>query len=242
MNKIGITSFIVLAYLLTGCGKKTDQDNVAGAQACLDDWNYQNPPYPISSCTSQVEGIDSAAADLIRCSAELIQEGFSDPTRLSSAISKLNSGSGASQTLEYLGVMSFRSGSSSTENLENAAKAQQLCDKSGSKGLILLASAANIATLFCGGSADTTNGCTISVSNLTNLLTSGTSSEQIGNAAISLVESNCANGTNSASGNFCEQFNSAIASAGGKENAAEIGSVILKCYADPTLAECAAYK
>lgn len=232
-------SLVIIAS--AGCGSKTDQDKVADAQACLDDWNYQNPPYEISTCTAKIEGLESASADLIRCSAELIQEGFSDPSRLSSAISKLDSGSGSTQTLEYLGVMSFRSGSSAAVNLENAAKAQQLCDKSGSKGLILLASAANIATLFCGGSADVNNGCTISVSSLTNLLTSGTSSEQIGNAAISLVESNCANGSNSASGSFCEQFNSAISSAGGTENAAEIGELILTCYSNPTLDKCKGY-
>ena len=99
MSKSYFSFFLMIFCLIAvGCGKKTDQDRIAEAQECLDKATRTTAV----ECSSIVDGMTSKASYLIRCVTEYEKEGFTDSSRLSSAMSQISTSSGASSSMAMM--------------------------------------------------------------------------------------------------------------------------------------------
>lgn len=214
------------ALLSSSCAKK-DQDKIGEAQSCLDTSSRSN----VSQCVEKVSGLETSGAYVIRCAASFISEGFDDATRLSNAISNMGSSSGTSAisaSVTAMGLLAFTSNSTSSTNLSNSITAQSYCNKSGSKGLILLSSIANFATtvLYYSSSTSVTTGLATAKDNTT-------AQELVGSAVLSAYNSNCT-GTSTSNQQFCSQFTSIVSSSGSNTSAACIGKQAMYYYSGST--------
>ena len=167
--------------------EKTDQDRIAEAQECLDKATRTTAV----ECSS-VDGMTSKASYLIRCVTEYAKEGFTDSSRLSSAMSQISTSSGASSSMAMMSILAFTSGVDSAKNKENVSLAVSYCEQSGSKGLMLLSSLSATATIVSSLSSTTTDcasaadPATCVKDGMTSLLTSESAADKavIGTAAI----------------------------------------------------------
>jgi hypothetical protein len=212
-------------FLITACNKNSESDKLSEAQDCLDKATSST----VSQCMEKVSGIESAGAYLIRCSALFIADGFDDPTRLTSAFNNMtNTGTGTSGTdasLQVMGALAFKNGSSATVNQTNANLALNYCEKSGSKGLILLSGIASMATnMLALASCGTDINCALS-----NAQSNTTTQAAVGAAAIAAYTANCTAGQTS-NQQFCNQFSSAVTSAGGTSNSTAVGAALIQQY------------
>lgn len=130
----------LLSVTLAACEKK-DSDKVAEAQDCLDN----SASSEALSCLEKIDGVDTEAADLIRCSAHFIYQKFSDPTRLQNISKQMqNSNGAASASSLAIGLLAFSEGGGQRGTM--ATEAFNYCKASKSKGMLLLASMSLIAT------------------------------------------------------------------------------------------------
>ncbi len=219
---------IVLAALSAiSCAKK-DQDKIGEAQSCLNTSSRSN----VSQCVDKVSGLESSSSYVIRCAAAFIQEGFDDAARLSTAISNMGSSSSGtsaiSSSVTAMGLLAFTSNSDSNTNLTNSITAQNYCNKSGSKGLILLSSIANFATtvLFYSSSTSVTSGLATAKDNTT-------AQALVGSAVLAAYNSNCT-GTTTSNQQFCTQFTSIVSTSGSNTSAACIGKQAMYYYSGST--------
>src|SRR5690349_13466104 len=96
--------FIAGLFILSACGGARDVDKIADAQNCLD----KAVESEAAACVAKVDGIDSEAADLIRCTGKFVKEGFNSSTKLSGAISNLSGGNtGAAGSVTLMASLAF---------------------------------------------------------------------------------------------------------------------------------------
>lgn len=216
---------ISLSLLFVSCNKNSDSDKLSEAQACLD----QATASTASQCMDKVAGLDSAGAYLIRCSAMFIADGFDDTTRLTSAFNNMsNTGSNASAvdgSLQVMSALAFINGGSPSANQTNANLALSYCEKSGSKGLILLSGISSMATnMLALASCGTDISCALS-----NAQSNPVTQAAVGAAAIAAYTANCT-GSEKSNQQFCNQFSDAVTAAGGTSNATSVGSALISQY------------
>lgn len=135
---------VAATLTLSGCAQP-DSDKVADAQDCLD----RSTAATALACLSKVEGLTSSSAELIRCSAYFIDQGFSDAERLAAVAEQLNSDDGNSgdATMNILSFMAFSNLKyTMPENFSLSETSFSSCAKSNSPGLIYLSSLTRIAT------------------------------------------------------------------------------------------------
>jgi hypothetical protein len=198
-----------------GCGRK-DIDKVGDAQACLD----SSTQATVSQCLDMVAGIESTQAYVVRCAAGFIAEWTDLPTKLSNASDQMKNGS-TTASLAAMKVLSFSSTTTADANLAN-------CQKSESKGLMLLSSISSMAThLSTSCSTDPIDPTCVS-----NAANDPVISSEVGKAAVVAYDSNCTGGQNTNS-QFCNQFQTASNNAGGTSNSAEFGKQLLLILGTP---------
>lgn len=135
---LGPALLLSSALLATSCSKK-DPDKIAEAQDCLDKASANEAP----ACVEKISGLESEAAYSIRCSAALIYQGLTDPTRLVDIAKQMQSSGGNSTAA--IGLLSFSKPDIDTA-VTLANQALEDCGKAGSAGRVLLASMASMAT------------------------------------------------------------------------------------------------
>lgn len=184
----------VAIFLLTGCAKK-ESDHVAEAQACLD----SSTSATALSCLSLVDGISSASANTIRCSIYFVDQGFSEPARLSAVADQITSNANPdSASFQALATMGFTASKySMPQNDTLSATAFSFCQSSKSPGLIYLSSMSRIATATLNDiSFDPTSGTPPSATDVQNSICTGpgpsaTTKAAMGSAALAAYKENC---------------------------------------------------
>ena len=134
-----VISLSVLSFGLSGC-QETDADKVGDAQLCID----KATPTSVSSCLAKIEGIDTPAANVLRCSAGFIEEGFDQANRLIDSLDQLKAGGGGTTAL--MGLIAFKSKTGGALNKAFAVATSDYCQKSDQKSLALLGTLAMTAT------------------------------------------------------------------------------------------------
>lgn len=137
--KHGFVAFIACACLLS-CGSSTESDKVGDAQTCLDQLTSTSSTSDVNTCISKVDGLSGAGAEGIRCSGGFIREGFSNGTRLISAFTSIDGGTGSSNVQSLMGLLSFTSAGDLATDYSDSNTTFTACLDSGAKGATLLAS------------------------------------------------------------------------------------------------------
>jgi hypothetical protein len=133
--------YFFIFFIVSGCSSSSsDADKLGDAQLCLDKLRAGATSAQVEVCTSKVEGVTSAGAHNIRCSAGFIREGFADFTRLNSAIGAISGGTGSSQVQSLMGLLSFTSAGVIATDFSRTADTFNACYSSLGKGSTLLAS------------------------------------------------------------------------------------------------------
>ncbi len=220
-----IIQICFLSFVLVSCNKNSEADKLSQAQDCLDTATAST----VSQCMEKVTGLESSGAYLIRCAAMFIADGFDDTTRLTAAFSNMtNTGTGSSGTdasLSVMSALSFKNGGSASANQTNASLALSYCEKSGSKGLILLSGIASMGTSMISlASCGTDISCAIA-----DAKTNTATQAAVGTAAVAAYEANCGAGQTS-NQQFCNQFSEAVTAAGGTSNSTEVGKKLIEQY------------
>jgi hypothetical protein len=208
-NLSSLLASLTLAALLSSCGPK-EADKVGEAQLCLDTAVQGQA----TACLEKIDGIDTAAANTLRCSAGFIDEGFTQPTRFQNAFDQLSSG-GSSATEGFLSVLSFQSKATPALNLAYATQTYGYCVKSGAKGFMLLGSMANTATNLANFANTITPDAAGITTAITNLVADPTNPANapvvsaIGAAISTTYTASCQTGQK-ADASLCSQLDSAL--------------------------------
>lgn len=231
-------STMAISFVLVSCSKEKDIDKIADAQSCLDSASTSD----VDTCVSKVDGLSSQGAFLIRCVGKFMKEGFNNPSKIAGAVSNLNGGQGSSQSTAVMAALAFKAESTSALNSTSAQQAFTYCTEANSKGLILLSGLAQTATVLADlGLGSTSNLSGTDLKNLMGTLQGNTTATTaVGSAVVSIYQSNCTSG-NTTTGNFCQQFSSAIDSVGGTSNPASLGAKIMECYNNPAASGCTGF-
>jgi len=241
--------FTILMGLLifnSGCNKETDADKIADAQSCLDIATASEA----AACVAKVDGIESEGAYLIRCAGKFVKEGYNNPAKLSGALTNISgtNNGGATGSLAMMAALSFTTETTSALNAASALEAVTFCEKSKSKGLILLSGLTQIATsLWSVGQALTLIGSTPPTGAelealMGSLAGNAVAQAAVGSAVVAIYDSSCTGTNVSSPGNYCQQFTSAVSTVtGGTENPAGIGAQIMLCYTTPTAPGCSGF-
>lgn len=233
MTYIKTSLVVLLSIHLISCGKETDADRIADAQACLDQASAANA----SECVSKVEGINTKGANLIRCVGTFMKQNLGTPSALASIFTALdsNGGGGSGGTIGIMNAISFKAGGGTAPNgsdLSDANYASSICNQSNSPGLGMLSTLTVTATSISQLAGDGT----IDNGDLAACAT-GCSPEQkeaIGSAVQVAYEANCANGGSSL-GDVCTQLDSVIQNSGSNQAVAE---ALLQCLGASPPAYC----
>lgn len=195
--KVKLGFLAILGLLATAC--ESDEDRaVSQAQECLN----RSTQATASACASYVEGHSSEKAYAIRCSIDFIVEGFSDPTKLTNAVTAMSSNSSSSPMLGLLGQIAF-----DTEAAANQAFSD--CSLSGSDGMKVLAAFVKMATTLNtavsgAGEAKTPEQLADAIQNLTEA-----GDESLGLAAIAAEEVYCSAGSSTYDSQPCQDMRAA---------------------------------
>lgn len=222
---LSVLALSALSTTLISCAPK-NADKIGEAQLCLDKATQGTA----ATCLEKIEGIDTAAANVMRCSAGFIDEGFTEPTRFKNAFEALSQQSaGATNTLTFLSFIAFSSKGNATDNKAFASATNEACLKTNAKGLTLLGSMAMTATLISGGLTSLNDGAAIQ-SAIATLLGGGdnTSKAAIGSAVIATYNTSCNQGTEANQG-LCDQLNGYLGGAGAVDTSdpLAVGNAIL---------------
>lgn len=216
---------------LVSCGKK-DADKIGEAQLCLDKATQATA----AECKAMVDGIEKTGAYAIRCSANFIAEGFTQPARFKQAFDAFDNNS-TNNTEAFMAVMTFKnSGSTVDENSIVANQTFEYCNKTGSKGLMLLGTMAStsttlakVANTLTGGSSGTTPDAT-QINQALNDLKNGNNPaavQAIGTVVSSTYASSCQSGSAS-NQSICEQLDDALKGVDLSDPAAVGAAVVAK--------------
>lgn len=154
--KIGSLLTLSLSLFLSCQGTSREESEVVSAQSCLDKLKLSQSSEALN-CVSKLSDIDTPQANMLKCSALFIKQGFSDPNRLSQVAEQLtlSGAQGSNGTAAVIGLMAFTGAEAQSE----AESAMTYCQKSGSKGMTLLASLTGVATALS-AIGDIINQCT----------------------------------------------------------------------------------
>lgn len=211
-TRLRFTSLALLSALSLGGCTASDADKIADAQDCLD----RSTTETALTCMEKVDGLNSAGAQLVRCSAYFIDQGFGDPSRLSRVAEELgrDGGGGGSSTIAVLSFMAFSAQKyDKSTNQALSDKAFTACQASNSKGMIYLSSLTQIATVALGlvGAYDPGSGVPPTEAQIREGLCTNatpTSRSVIGNATRTAYEQNCVGKTEPDP--VCEQYAAAV--------------------------------
>lgn len=208
---------------LVSCGPK-DADKIGQAQLCLD----KATKGTAAACMEKIAGIETKSANVLRCSAGFIDEGFTEPARFKMAFDALGNNSG-SNTETFMGVLAFSSKSTAPLNTTFAYETYEYCAKSGAKGLMLLGSMAKTATTLSGLAGSYVDGAQPDASAIqaaiTNAKSDPVAKEAIGSAIASTYTASCQTGQK-ADESLCTQLDAALVGVD-ITNSADVGAAIL---------------
>lgn len=233
-KNLAIILALTATTALVSCGKK-DADKVGEAQLCLDKATQGTA----ASCKAMVDGIETSGAYTIRCSANFIQEGFTEATRFKQAFDAFSNNS-TNNTEAFMTFMTFKnSGSTIDENLSVSNETFTYCNKTGSKGLMLLGTMAStsttlakVASIAAGFSGTGTPTQQQIHDALVNLQGGGdaTSVNAIGNVVSATYTASCQSGSG-ANQSLCEQLDSALTGVDLNDPAA-VGAAVINKWAN----------
>lgn len=233
--KSSLICALSLSATLISCGPK-DADKVGEAQLCLD----KAAQGAAAACLEKIAGIDTAAANTMRCSAGFIDEGFTQPARFKSALDALSQQTnGQTNTLTFLSYIAFSSKATAQENSDFAEATYSACVKSEAKGLTMLGSMAMTATTISAIAGTVTQGDGAGIqAAITTLLNSGdpAATAAVGSAVITTYNASCVEGAEANQG-LCDQLNTYLADAGGNVDTSDpqaVGQTILERWRDQT--------
>lgn len=227
----GTIALAIGIFSLVGCGKK-DIDKVSEAQSCLDSATSTTA----MACLTKLEGLDTASANIVRCSVYFVDQGFSDPTRLQQVVTQITDTSNPdSASLSALTTMGFAASKyTMTENDNLSAAAQTACVASGAGGLIYLSALSRIATasLLDMGYNPGSGVAPTPAQMQTQLCTTGpsnTTKTAMGNAAVAAYNKNCV-GKDISKDVMCQQYAAAM---NGTTDPATIGGNLTTAICSP---------
>ncbi|MCE3010840.1 MAG: hypothetical protein LW875_09530 [Proteobacteria bacterium] len=221
----------LLSLLTLGCGKETDADKVADAQACLDGKAGATTLTDVSDCLSKIKGINGKGAELIRCVATYVKQGKSAEGTITSLFNALdnNPGTPNQDLMAGMSAISFSAGSQTIAKSDAGAAATH-CQASNSPGLSMLSTLTLTGTILLDGT-DGSGGGAIDSTDV-NTCISSCSAEQkalIGSAAQSAYNQNCVD-SKDAPGDLCTQLGAVV----GSNDPATVGNSLLICIRDRT--------
>jgi hypothetical protein len=227
-SNTALASFLVVVavFFQVGC-ENSDEKAIANAQSCLDQARTSDDA---NRCFALVQDMDSASANLIKCSARYIQQGFTG-ARFASAFEQLKdnpSGGSSDAMTSTLSFLSFSSPAAATETYG-------FCEKSGLKSLIRLSVMSRMATTIisaaqqisapgCPALGQVPDGSTNMATCLSNLASNGTPAilddkEQLGQIAVIAKDAYCGEGSSFNNTDICNNLNQAIQAGGGDPTA-----------------------
>lgn len=215
------TLLIGALFMLAACSE-TNSDKITDAQICLD----KATATTAQACVDKVSGLSSKEASFIRCSANFITEGFGTPAKIIDAFSALEDKSG-NPTLTAMTTLIFTSQGGSTDPDANSAFAQATfnhCEAAGNKGMVLIASFANMATTIAKAGGSTLFDGTATPAELSAAITSlgNASDDVLGATALAAYQVSCSGGESS-NAELCGELENAVA---GGATSAEIGAAL----------------
>jgi dihydroxyacetone kinase DhaKLM complex PTS-EIIA-like component DhaM len=228
-SSLWAAAVVLASGMLISCAP-SEVDKVGEAQLCID--NAQQGE--AAACLQKISGVETAAANTLRCSAGFIDEGFTQPARFKSAFDQLSTGA-ASNTEGFLSVLSFKSKATADLNVAFSTETYGYCVKSGGKGVMLLASMATTATNLAKVAGTLTGNVgtdtTAITGAITTVLADPTSPANapvvaaVGSAVASTYTSTCKSGQQ-ADASLCTQLDAALV---GKDltDSAAIGLAVL---------------
>jgi hypothetical protein len=231
-----LTAFLGLSV---GCSKETDKDRLGDAQSCLDTATTSTA----QSCVAKIADIQTPQANMLRCSAGFIQEGF-DNTRLVEAVQSL---SGTQGTSEFLSNIAFHSLADAASNLDFVNATNTYCQSSGQTFLGVIGNAAASATMLIklsGGTLDPNNlpdATTINSAISTMIDSSGNvlsgqaaNVTAIGNLIVGTYQTGCT-GDTQVNKDLCDQLTNAINTSGADLSDPEaVGAQVLLAWLNNT--------
>ena len=208
-KKIIIAGSVVLAvFLLGGCEESTE---VARAQQCLDkidDTDGTNLAANSQACIDIVASVDSAGADVIRCSGYFLKGGLTTSRIVESATAM--SAGGSNNEAKMIGALAL-------SDKSVAQLANTYCAKTGIDGLAYLGSLALMGTTLNSISGAWPAGTTPDASQIAAALNTcksgGCDDAIIGSSIVTLGDSYCAGSQKNS--DVCIQLNQAIVSGNG---------------------------
>jgi hypothetical protein len=232
-SKITLLSVAAVSVgFLSGCSQENAEDRqLASGLTCLD---TAQTPTDADTCMAKVAGNTSPQAYMIRCSANMVAQGFTG-ARIANAFKQLkdNPGAAGTQSTAMMAYFVFKPIVNHT-----ADDAVTNCKLSGSNGLYSLANTAKFATFAVSVISGTTIPTNLDPSNPAfdptaikqTLATLAANHDPVVNAQIGSIAQNmqtsaCGTGSALSTQDICTRLNAAISSGGG--NAATIGQLIL---------------
>lgn len=221
-----VISTLAMTTGLVSCGGQKDADKVGEAQLCLDSATQGSA----SACVEKIADINTASANLLRCTAGFIDEGFTSATRLQNAFNALKAGSQSAES--FMSVLAFTSKSTSALNLTSAQQTATYCTLSGSKAYILLGSMSSTATSLAKIAGSFINGATPATSDIvgavTTALSDPTTKAAVGTAVSTVYTSSCKTGTQ-VDTTLCGQMDTALTGVD-LTNSTAVGNAILNYW------------
>jgi|GEM_PF-6470139 hypothetical protein len=234
---LGVSLLVLPAALLSGCNQETEQDLLSEAQYCLDG---ATTAAQAQSCLSSIDGINNKSANVLRCSAAYIGEGFGSPSKLIEAFDKIDQTptGNATSTESFLAIMAF-------SDKDLADETFGYCQATGLKGLSLLSAmtkaATNLASLLPGG-IDLTNPDQLAEDlhdKIESILDGSASqadidagTEAVGETVTAIYQVACQTGT-PANGDLCTQMDDAFAAMPPGYTAADVGKKLMELWQTP---------
>lgn len=208
---------LTLITVLSGCSdQQSEKDMIAEAQFCLD----KSTAATANSCLGKIQGLTTPQSYALRCAAGFIAEGITSPENLSSAMSAISNGAGATSLLS---VISFDSQTTANQVFDNCNKSQQngfaLMGAMAKSATVLSAAASNLGSCSTSCSAqqisDTITAITDGLAG-NGTMTPAEAEQNIVNivTAISTVYDTTCSTTASVNSDICGQINSAATQAG----------------------------
>lgn len=212
---------LALPFLLfSGCKSNSDADKIATAQRCLDSAS----PTTAMSCVDSISDLTSSGAYLLKCAAQFIRQGFSDPATLAQAIGQMQSSNpGAGTTAAAIDIFSFTTEGSASANTTLANSTYGNCSKSNSGGMILFSFMSTTATAAreCQSGGSMSSALTCLKGN------GGIDKSTMGTALLDSYNQNCTAGKNF-DPTLCAQMSAAITASDGSP--ADVAAEFLNNY------------
>lgn len=207
---------IAAPLLLTGC-KSQEMNDIAKAQACMDQINSSNYA-SATDCMQYVAKYSSQQANILKCAITLASGGLTTD-RISAAYKTVKDSTATNKESVYVGLLAL-SAATPAQAYSLAQDAIGYCEDSGVPGNIFIANMALMGSAFqnLSGGAFSTDPATLQTqisSVLSNCQSSPSSCDPavIGGAALTVATSYC--DSNSADQDVCNKINEAVDSAGG---------------------------